>query len=601
MSFRGEMHDFLAAATATSNMVNQRDSTAARNQYYKSLINSQTSSQDMQRQRLALSQKEYMSNLDFRNRSLNQNSQLRQDQLNLNTRAQNRADTESQWRMNGSIPGGAGPGETNSRFNGGVPMTTPQTTAPGAVSNTSAEDEDNPPQDVGTTYYPAGDAYNASLAADGDAPRMARGGVVPGPKAYASCGAVDSDAPSGGDNFEGGSDTQDQGHSTEGGFDTKEILDSWQNPKGQGAVPNQQDTPVNPVAVGVRAMQRGSQGQGAVPSGNPQGSPQQSPQQTPQQTAYTPEEIAAFNKAVDPKDELTPAAKTIARLDAGVKFYLSAGQTQKAENMARSLLMYGGLQAQKFGDSAVRAIKGGDMKAAAQYINEAYDNVPDGRELTSEMGDDGKMHVGVKDPTTGQTHDMGSFDTQQVLKLALGLQNGSEYTTRIQQIASGNFGQPPKSAPKQPSLQDRGRADTAINSVADAQLPKGNEDAVRDMASNIYQANGVGPSDALKIASRIIDPTKGTIQATKDGGGVVQIDDGRQIVLPRNTYLQAVAIRGKALKAQQDAKAKVDRDAADRAAIEEPQRRLLAERQALARQGRTGFATQDAQYQDTGQ
>jgi Trypsin-like peptidase domain len=156
-----------------------------------------------------------------------------------------------------------------------------------------------------------------------------------------------------------------------------------------------------------------------------------------QDLAATDEEIRTLNKAADPKGELNEAAKTIARLNAGLAFYLSRGQPDEAARLAQSLIMYAGLYSQKFGDVAMYALKNGDMKSAIGYLARAYDNIPRSRELSAKLDGNGNVHAIATDPRTGGSQDLGAFDAPQVFKLALGLPSGSDYMSNLTRIATG--------------------------------------------------------------------------------------------------------------------------------------------------------------------
>lgn len=281
--------------------------------------------------------------------------------------------------------------------------------------------------------------------------------------------------------------------------------------------------------------------------------------------AYSDEEIKAINKAVDPNGELSESARVIARLDAGVKYHLARGDQKKAAEMAKSLLAYGGLQASKFGAAAARAMQVGKNDEAAKYIALGLDQVPDGRSIGVAADKNGAFHATAKDPQTGEVHDLGNFDTAQVMKLALGLQSGQEFYTRVAQIAGGNFGksvtnQGNKPAPgeKIAPLANRERATKMIDSVTDKFKPTEGADPrhfeeAKSIASQMLHTNNIDPTNAMRFVGMMTDikqqPQAKVIQ--KDGGGVLVEWQGQQLKLSTNMIAQIGLLR----KSQEEAAA----------------------------------------------
>lgn len=351
------------------------------------------------------------------------------------------------------------------------------------------------------------------------------------------------------------------------GFDQAKVLHSW------GIDPE-----TNPIHLGLTAISDGERAKstGAVPAG---GAP------TPIGHGIEPatrEDTRMIDHIVDPQHELAKSSLHIARLDAITKFYLNHGDVQKAQKIAGSLIVSAGLDAQMYGDAALKAIQSGHTEAAVDMIKHAYDQVPDGHELNARVMPDGRVHAVDRDTASGEEKDLGTFGPQQVLQLAKGIANGSEYWNRMVQFGSGLRGvgqqqqkpQKPQYGPTK--IADREKEDEAITKAAtpaggeklppDQTAPQGHDVAINGIARQLLHYNEMMGPEARQLAIGLSDPNlpKGTIQPQQDGSAIVQ-HNGNPVKIPPNALGQIMTLQGMRSKEKQAS----DQQAAEKKTVED--------------------------------
>lgn len=382
------------------------------------------------------------------------------------------------------------------------------------------------------------------------------------------------------------------------GFDVTEVLKSWGSPPLKGS------EPANPVTAGLDEIQRvlHMPVTAALPDAAPAA---ESPgaRLAKNEGAATVAEVKAVDKVVDPTNELTGSARTIARLDMTYKHYLANGEPEKAARIAKSLLLFSKDQAEKFGHVAMVALQNGDKEKAVKYLERAYGQVPDGQSLDAEVGQDGLIHAKVTDHSTGKVTDLGAFSEQQVFKLALGVANGSEYTRRIVDIASQ--GKKGLSVPKEPKpakvpgvekLTDRAKSQEMIGEI---KAPEGMDQdkfnkemgdslgTIKATAAALLRQNDITPDVATRLVRDLtatgVKPAYTAVDKLPDGGVVLQGADGVQYKVPRPVLTNIAALQG--MNAKRDAANKVTAD--ERAKLEQERAAATAPVMARARAERT--------------
>jgi len=339
------------------------------------------------------------------------------------------------------------------------------------------------------------------------------------------------------------------------GFDQAQVLSRW------GVNPE-----TNPVHLGLTAiadMERQKAGPGAVPVG--------APDQTPIGHGIEPatrEDTRIMDQIVDPHHELSRSALHIARLDAITRFYLNRGDIQKAQKMAASLIVSAGLDAQMYGDAALKAMQSGHTEAAVDMIKHAYDQIPNGHEFEARVLPDGRVHAFDIDRSSGEERDLGTFGPQQVLQLAKGIANGSQYWQTMVQLGSSLRGMGTQRQTRQggniqaPRLGDvktaEEMADTGRANLADKiNIPPGMEDVHKSVAMGLLEdknnlSQGMNSQIANRVAADLIGVGTDNMNALtrfrpiKDdpqGRWGYMDEHGRSWILPNNIAQYILASR----------------------------------------------------------
>jgi hypothetical protein len=331
------------------------------------------------------------------------------------------------------------------------------------------------------------------------------------------------------------------------GFNYKATLDRW---RGTGE---------NPLTLGLAAIQQHAQEPGASAT-QPMGA-----KLVTADGAFTDKEMAAVMKAVDPDNELTEHARYMATLDAGTRFFLNRGDKAGAEYMAGKAILYGKQVSQRIGALAAQAIQKGDRENAAKLLEKAHVYVPDASKLEVQPTRDG-YRAKLVDEAEGVTQDLGLIDDQKAFAFAQQMTSGVDFIPRVAGMANklqtakpggraAQQGGAQGRAARPPSLSDRSTAATDIGTAIEATPLKDEAykpllEDVKTIASGLLHANELSPTQAVKITEMMTDvsgPPKYKILVGEGGDNVkVTLPTGETYAMPRNTYLQTMAMRGKA-------------------------------------------------------
>lgn len=379
------------------------------------------------------------------------------------------------------------------------------------------------------------------------------------------------------------------------GFDAKEVLGSWRK-----ADHDKQDVThanVNPIRFGLAGMQElytGTNGANAAGiSAVDGGHSNMANAIRTRDGAMNDKQYQQLGQGVDPNHQLDVASGYIARLDATSKYALANGDKKSGQRIVQSLIQYGGLQSEKFGSYAVEMIKRGDLAGATKMLSRAYDWSPDGNRLEAFVGPDGLAHAKTINTATGEETDLGKFDAQHVLKVALGVANGTEYMRHLAQVAGMKpdpVAKPEKAptAPKEPTLSVRHAAEDKIaaelgkiDEKSEAgkkwkELPEEFKAEVARAASQIHASNDMDAAKSIQAAKEIAGaalPAPGP-----DGVTVVKLKDGSVVRLHPNAAAQIKSISEQNKTYKTDAEKK----AADKAALDSRAKDLAARADATA-------------------
>jgi hypothetical protein len=199
-----------------------------------------------------------------------------------------------------------------------------------------------------------------------------------------------------------------------------------------------------------------------------------------------------------------PSLLPIKRMEIVYRNMVQTGQTDKANKLAFEIMQYSAGVAAQLGAQAVQAYKGGNLQGATQMVVNAYDQVPDGRNI--KLNPDGRSAT-VTD-SRGNVIDMLRFTPEQVFNAAVGLTNRSMYWGLLAQRASA-------ANQKDATTQSRLALDKKRMELMDARIKK--------LGQGPAGRRGAAPAEIspkLKAALDAIagDGTQSSAPVSQDGG-----------------------------------------------------------------------------------
>lgn len=178
--------------------------------------------------------------------------------------------------------------------------------------------------------------------------------------------------------------------------------------------------------------------------------PQNDPQKTDRATdmlrgvgANTPEEGVAIADKVDPKREMTTAARNAYVLNEMYKFYRDRGDLNKAQQAAAEFIQLCNVEAQRIGSLGVAAAQNGDFTGAAKAVQSGYNQAPNGEEVSIKVNDPktGKGEMVTSDATTGKEIKREPITGEMIAAKAMGLANGTGYYQAMVEAAGNKLPQ----------------------------------------------------------------------------------------------------------------------------------------------------------------
>lgn len=272
----------------------------------------------------------------------------------------------------------------------------------------------------------------------------------------------------------------------------------------------------------------------------------------------TPQMMRQVMDTIDPKREMDPGERSLKAMGEVYQFYMSKGETGKAQEAAQSMLQFYRTEFNKYTALAQTAAQNGDMDNAAKAAVAAYSSIPNGRNFKVEKKDGG-YEVSVTDAKTGKDVTRKVMDPREIAAAAMNFNPGT-FDDEILNAA----GVPPE--------EFKGQTTEALANVEGATGPatetllekRGDTDearaaTVRSIASSIagVQENAMGPQEAAEFADKLaVTPSKDiAIKPVRGNPKLSSVTLGGQTVVMRTN-----AVAG--LKGMQSAKAEADAEAA---------------------------------------
>jgi hypothetical protein len=152
--------------------------------------------------------------------------------------------------------------------------------------------------------------------------------------------------------------------------------------------------------------------------------------------APSPRDVKMIGDKVDPQGKLTEGQRAIAGWKAVYDFHTQKGNAPAAQRAAMAMLMYTKAAATQGGAIAEAAFEKGDYEGGAKAIVNAYNTLPDGTRI--EIA--GKTKDGVKfkmyDEESGEMTEEGEAKIDQLVQMATGMRNGTEWFRAVGAIAN---------------------------------------------------------------------------------------------------------------------------------------------------------------------
>lgn len=156
-----------------------------------------------------------------------------------------------------------------------------------------------------------------------------------------------------------------------------------------------------------------------------------------------PEDIKAVTDAVDPENKLSEGLRNALGMKAVYEYRLAHGDARGAANMAAAMLQHFSNLAAQYGTEAAALFKKGDVDGGVRKLDQAYNQIPDGKTAEAAKNPDGTYTITQKnaDGTVAQT---GKATPQDLMGLAFKLSDKSAYWGSLTDAASGRFGGTPQ-------------------------------------------------------------------------------------------------------------------------------------------------------------
>ena len=148
--------------------------------------------------------------------------------------------------------------------------------------------------------------------------------------------------------------------------------------------------------------------------------------------AATRAEIRQIDQTIDPNRTLNDDERAVARLHAGYTYYLKKGEPERAKKYAASILLYTRDYLQRAGALAEAAGRDGNVPAMARIITEAHNQIPDGQTIKVEQATPQGVSFAMYDED-GNLTQRGQASVNQLMAVATGMRNGSEWFTQMSQ------------------------------------------------------------------------------------------------------------------------------------------------------------------------
>lgn len=136
------------------------------------------------------------------------------------------------------------------------------------------------------------------------------------------------------------------------------------------------------------------------------------------------QEVKQVEAAVDPQQKLDPGQRNIKAYQDIYDFYLAHDQPEKAAATAMALTLYNKRFTQTAGAMANEALKNGNVETAVQWLDKAFDRIPDYKDLEYKLNPDGTVQYAIIDRMERRVLEGGTLDAKGIAAIAGQMQAG---------------------------------------------------------------------------------------------------------------------------------------------------------------------------------
>lgn len=245
---------------------------------------------------------------------------------------------------------------------------------------------------------------------------------------------------------------------------------------------------------------------------------------------------------IDPDKKMRPGERNMMAMGTVYRYYMEKGDLKQAQEAAASMVQYYRQQSQQYLALAQAAAEGGDADNAAKAAMAAYANVPNGRDLTIEKGEDGMFTVSVTDAKTGKPVERKIMNPRDFAAAAMQF-NPTTFDDEIMNAAGV-----PADKYDEASIEDTGKVEESVRmgmeGLKDADgnpMDPKRAAALSNVASGIasIKQNGMGPQEAIEFVQGLASFNADDPKDDKPGYSVKEVRG--------NPDLVKVTLRGKSV------------------------------------------------------
>ena len=145
------------------------------------------------------------------------------------------------------------------------------------------------------------------------------------------------------------------------------------------------------------------------------------------------DEYKELVSTIDPNDQIPAYLKSAAVLASTHRYFMENGQPEKAQRIAKGILVLNKQMTQTLGALAQNAMEDGDIPAAAQFVSDAANQFPTGDQFKVQVGDDGV--VSYTRMEHGEEVGSGELTAEQLWELTGKVKDGSLFIEEMGRLA----------------------------------------------------------------------------------------------------------------------------------------------------------------------